>query len=86
MDFLKNINHSRRNNYYIFLFGIFLLINSLKTFASEDRLSSRLNQKSYNFEEIYFQNSIPYIEYDGFYHFRSKKTFSFFGQREYFNE
>ena len=78
MDFLKNINHSRRNNYCIFLFGLLLLMNSLKAFASEDRL----NQKSYNFEVIYFQNSIPYSEYDGFY----GQFKSFFGLNNDFSE
>ncbi len=82
MDFYKNINHSRRNNYYILLFGIFLLINSLKAFASEESFYSRLNQKSYNFEEIYFKNSIPYSEYDGFY----GQFKSFFGLNNDFSE
>ena len=82
MDFLKNINYSRRNKCHIFLFGLFLLMNSLKAFASDDRLYSSLNQKSYNFEVIYFQNSIPYSEYDGFY----GQFKSFFGLNNDFSE
>ena len=54
MKFL-NINYSKKPKYYIFLFGAFILINSIKVLASEDKLHIGKNNETYDFEQVYFQ-------------------------------
>ena len=64
MKFIKNIIYPKQPNYFMFLFGIFLSINTLKALGSEGKFYSKKNHKNYDFEQIYFQNSISYSEYD----------------------
>ena len=61
------VNYPKKPKYYIFLFGAFILINSLKVLASEDKLHIGKNNETYDFEQVYFQNSIPYGKYDNLY-------------------
>ena len=65
MEFFTDITFLKRSKYYIFLFGVFLFLNSVKALASENNFHSRRNQKTYDFEQVYFQNSIPFSEHDG---------------------
>ena len=67
MELFKNIAHSKRNRYFFFLFGFFLLMNSLKSLSSENKFHPIENQKNYDFDKAYFQNSIPYWKYDSFH-------------------
>ena len=75
MELFKKITHSKKIIYYFFLLGFFLLFNSLKALGSQNKLHSRKDQIDYNFEEVYFQNSIPYDEYDSV----NSQLNSFFG-------
>ena len=61
MEFFKN---NKQIKYYIILLGVFLSINSPKSLASENKLYFGENNKYFDFEQVYFQNSIPYCEYD----------------------
>ena len=82
MKFFKNITYLKRPENFLFLFGFFLSINSLKTLASEHKFDFRKNKKTYDFEEVYFQNSIPYSEYDSL----DGQFKSFFGLKSDFSE
>ena len=64
MEWLKNITHLKHTKNYILLFGIFILINSLKALGNEDKLYYRKDLNTYDFENVYFQKSIPYGLYD----------------------
>ena len=64
MEFFKNRQYSQSLKFYMSLFGLFLLINSVKASESEDNFYSKIIQKSNDFEKVYFQNSISYGEYD----------------------
>ena len=75
MEFLKKISHQKQTGNYIFLFVVFLLMNSLNVLASEKKFYFRKNQRTYDFEKVYFQNSIPFDEYDS----SSAQFKSFFG-------
>ena len=66
MEWLKNITHLKHTKNYILLFGIFILINSLKALGNEDKLHYRKGLDTYDFENVYFQKSIPYGLYDSF--------------------
>ena len=64
MELFTNRKFQKRPKYYIFLFGFFLLINSGKALKSEDNSYLRKIQNTNNFEQVFFQNSITYDEYD----------------------
>ena len=64
MELFTNRKFLKRPKYYIFLFGFFLLINSGKALKSEDNSYLRKIQNTNNFEQVFFQNSITYDEYD----------------------
>lgn len=81
MEF-SNITYPKRSKYYIFLFVAFLLMTSIKVLASEDKLYVRKNQKTYDFEQVYFQDSIPYSEYDS----SDGQLKSFFGLKSNLSE
>ena len=74
MEFFKN---NKQIKYYIILLGVFLSINSPKSLASENKLYFGENNKYFDFEQVYFQNSIPYSEYDSL----DGQIKSFFGLR-----
>lgn len=74
MEFFKN---NKQIKYYIILLGVFLSINSPKSLASENKLYFGENNKYFDFEQVYFQNSIPYSEYDSL----EGQIKSFFGLR-----
>ena len=75
MDFLKVITYIKRNQFLVFLFGIFLLSNSLRVFASNEKFYLTKSRTTYNLEQVYYQNSIPYHEYDNF----NRQLQTFFG-------
>ena len=75
MDFLKVITYIKRNQFLVFMFGIFLLSNSLRVFASNEKFYLKKNRTTYDLEQVYYQNSIPYHEYDNF----SRQLQTFFG-------
>tara|TARA_A100001035_G_scaffold277094_1_gene273239 strand:+ start:834 stop:1187 length:354 start_codon:yes stop_codon:yes gene_type:complete len=64
MEFLKSLIYARGSKYGIFLFSILLLFNSLDALANQEKKYFRKNQKNYDFEQAYFQNSVPYYDYD----------------------
>ena len=64
MELFKSINHLKGSKYYIFVWLFFLSMTTINALASEHKLYFRKNQRTFDFEEIYFQNSIPYDEYD----------------------
>ena len=52
---------------YLFLFMILFFMNDLKVMGSEGKFeNAEENNKINQFEKIYFQNSIPFIEYDNY--------------------
>ena len=70
----------------ISLFLMFFLMNNLIVIGSENKTEFIKNNHKYNeFEEAYFQNSIPFNSYDnfenqfktffGFYSYRSENSF-----------
>ena len=75
MGFLEKKIYPKKNAYYILFFVVFLLTNSLKGLASENKMYFRKNQENNDFEKLYFQNSIPFDEYDS----SSGQIKSFFG-------
>ena len=75
MDFLKRISYPKKTKHYIYFLVVFVLINSLKLLASEYKFHLTRNQKTYDFEKVYFESSIPYAEYDS----SSGQLKSFFG-------
>ena len=50
MEWFKNIIHLKHTKNYILLFGIFILINSLKALGNEDKLHYRKGLNTYDFE------------------------------------
>ena len=75
MEFLKGITYIKGPQYFVLLFGASFLMNPLKSLPYEDKFYSIKNNKSYDFEKVYFQNSLPYERYDTF----SGQLKTFFG-------
>lgn len=65
MEFLKSLTYPRGYKYGISLFVIFILFNSLDILATQEKKSFIEDQKTFDFDKSYFQNSITYYEYDG---------------------
>ena len=78
MELFTNREILKRPKHYIFLFGFFLLIISGKALKSEDNSYLRKIQKTNNFEQVFFQNSITYDKYDSF----DSQLKSFFGLKD----
>ena len=66
MKFFKIRTHKKKYINYIFLLGIILLTNSFEALGSHYQSHFRKKNKNYDFEKVYFNNSIPYSEYDDF--------------------
>lgn len=85
MKFFKKITQLEKVRNYISAFVIFFLMNNLIVIGSEDKSILLKSKNDNQFEELYFQNSIPYKEYDnlesqlkvffGFYSYRSENSF-----------
>ena len=63
MKLLMGKNHFEKYFKYLFIFTIFFMQNFI-AIGSEKKSNNITNQKDYQFEEIYFRNSIPFSEYD----------------------
>ena len=85
MKFFKKITKLEKVKSYISAFVVLFLMNNLIVIGSEDKSILLKSKNDNQFEEIYFQNSIPYNEYDnlesqlkvffGFYSYLSDNSF-----------
>ena len=86
MKFFKKISASEQVKSYVSIFIIFSLMNNLIVNGSENKSKFiKRKYKEHEFDQVYFQNSIPFNEYDdlesqlkiflGLYSYRSENSF-----------
>lgn len=86
MKLFRQTRNPKKIKRYISFFLMFSLLNNIKVIGSENKSKFlKNNYKDKDFEEIYFQNSIPFKEYDnlenqlntflGLYSLPSENTF-----------
>ena len=82
MKFFKITNLEKVNS-YLSVFVIFFLISNQIVIGSENKTKSlKSKNKDSGFEEVYFQNSIPFNSYDNF----ESQIKTFFGLYSYRSE
>ena len=65
MNLFKKITYSEKFKSFISIFIIFFFMNNLIAFGSENKSVSFKSKNSDNeFDEAFFENSIPFNEYD----------------------
>ena len=67
MEIFKKILYSHNWKKYLIFYMSFFLINNLISHASQNKTYLKQGiEKDYDFEEIYFKNSIPFSKHDNF--------------------
>ena len=82
MKFIKKIIRLEKIKSYISVSVIFFLMNNPIVIGSENKAVLQKSKNDNQFEDVYFQNSIPYYEYDN----SERQLQIFFGRWRYLNQ